>query len=396
VSLTDTARPVPYAHGRLVHDADAHVVETPYWFHPYADPGLRDRLPPLAMSNAARADSDVWARLEARHDDDGFRSGAAGELLTRKNWDALGSFRKEDRPAALDLLGFASQLVFTTWASGELVRAEHHDPDLAYGLARAHNRAMVDFCSVDPRLLAVGYVPLCDLDRAAVFAGEAIALGCDALLVASACPPGHGPSHVALEPLWAQAAEAGVPVVLHVGGGGVLLDPNYLANGRPKVPDFHGGDGNFTSVDYMAIPNPPMQTLACWVLDGVLDRHPSLRVGVIEQGASWLPGFLRNLDSAAEAFRKNEQRLQGLALKPSEYVRRQVRVTPYPHEDTGWIISQAGPELCLFSSDYPHIEGGRNPLARFDRSLDAHQVDDEVRQRFYHANFEDLMGPRLG
>jgi predicted TIM-barrel fold metal-dependent hydrolase len=395
MSLLDAARPVPYAHGRLVHDADAHVVETPYWFHPYADRGLRDRLPPLAMSNAAGPDSVLWARLEARHDDADFRSGAGTELMTRKNWEALGSFRKEDRPAALDLLGFASQLVFSTWASGELVRAEHHDPGLAYGLARAHNRAMVDFCSVDRRLLAVGYVPLCDLDRASDFAGEAIALGCDALLVASACPPGHGPSHVALEAVWAQAAEAGVPVVLHVGGGGLLLDPNYLTNGRPKVPDFHGGDGNFTSVDYMAIPNPPMQTLACWVLDGVLDRHPDLRVGVIEQGASWLPGFLRNLDSAAEAFRKNEERLQGLALKPSEYVRRQVRVTPYPHEDTGWIISQAGPELCLFSSDYPHVEGGRNPLARFDRSLDAHQISDEARRQFFHANFEDLMGARL-
>ena len=145
----------------------------------------------------------------------------------------------------------------------------------------------------------------------------------------------------------------------------------------------------------MAIPIPPMQTLACWVLDGVLHRHPGLRVGVIEQGASWLPGFLRNLDSAQEAFRKNETRLQELELPPSGYVRRQVRVTPYPHEDTGWIVREAGPELCLFSSDYPHIEGGRNPLARFDRSLDAHGIDDAARERFFHANFEDLMGTRL-
>ena len=385
----------PYAAGRLIHDADAHVIETPYWLHPFADPAVRDDLPPLTMSNAPRPDSRAWARLEAEHDDAAFRAGAEAELMTRKNWEALGSFRKEDRPAALDALGFASQLVFTTWSAGELVRAEHRDADLAYALARAHNRAIVDFCSVDPRLLSVGYVPLCDLERAAAFAGEAIALGCDALMVASACPPGHGPSHVALEPVWAQAAEAGVPVVLHVGGGGELLDPSYLANGRPKVPDFHGGDGNFTSVDYMAIPNPPMQTLACWVLDGVLHRHPGLSVGVIEQGASWLPGFLRNLDSAHEAFRKNEVRLQELELPPSEYVRRQVRVTPYPHEDAGWIVREAGPELCLFSSDYPHIEGGRNPLARFDRSLEARGISEADRERFYHGNFEDLMGDRL-
>ena len=85
--------------------------------------------------------------------------------------------------------------------------------------------------------------------------------------------------------------------------------------------------------------------------------------------------------------------LQKLSLRPSEYVRRQVRVTPYPAEDTGWIIEQAGPEVCLFSSDYPHVEGGRNPLGRFERST-AH-LDAEAKQRFYRRNFEDLMGAGL-
>ena len=81
--------------------------------------------------------------------------------MTRKNWKATGSFIAEDRPQALDLLGVASQLVFNTFANGALQRAEHGDDvDYAYGLARAHNRAMVDFCSVDQRLLPVGYVPL--------------------------------------------------------------------------------------------------------------------------------------------------------------------------------------------------------------------------------------------
>jgi hypothetical protein len=74
-------------------------------------------------------------------------------------------------------------------------------------------------------------------------------------------------------------------------------------------------------------------------------------------------------------------------------VRRQVRVTPYPHEDTGWIIANSGVETCLFSSDFPHVEGGRNPLKRFGDSLaitPAHAVE-----RFYCDNFIDLMGEGL-
>jgi predicted TIM-barrel fold metal-dependent hydrolase len=125
----------------------------------------------------------------------------------------------------------------------------------------------------------------------------------------------------------------------------------------------------------------------------VADRFPDLRFGIIEQGASWLPGWMRYLDSAFNAFRKNEERLQRLSAPPSEIVRRQVRVTPYPHEDTGWIIRNSGPEVCLFSSDYPHVEGGRNPLKRFGESLVG--CSDVELDRFYELNMADLMGPNI-
>src|SRR5262249_22991783 len=154
--------------------------------------------------------------------------------------------------------------------------------------------------------------------------------------------------------------------------------------------DFHGGEENFRSVDYMAIPHPPMQTLATWILDGLLERFPRLMIGVIEQGASWLPGWMRQLESAIDAFGRHEQRLQRLSLRPSEYVRRQVRVTPYPTEDVGWIVENAGEEVCLFSSDYPHVEGGRHPLKRFEASTV--RLTERAKQRFYCDNFVELMG----
>ena len=75
------------------------------------------------------------------------------------------------------------------------------------------------------------------------------------------------------------------------------------------------------------------------------------------------------MDSGADAFSKGEERLQKLSAKPSEILRRQFRVTPYPHEPTGWIIENTGPEVCLFSSDFPHVEGGRNPMKRFGDAL---------------------------
>ncbi len=387
---------MPYAEGRTYHDADSHVMETPEWLFPFADPELRPLLKPLSLQGVPESKRTRFVeKLRAQHDDAQYRADDEAQLMVRKNWNATGSFVKEDRGKALDLLGFSRQLVFNTFLNAELLRAEHGDDvAYAYGLARAHNRAMIDFCSVDRRLLATCYVPLRDFERARAMAAEAIAMGARALLVASACPRGHSPSHVALDPVWAQAQQAGIPVVLHVGGGGKLLDPDYFENGLPAVPDFHGGAENFRSVDYMAIPYPVMQTLATLILDGVLDRFPRLRIGVIEQGASWLPGWMRQLDSAHAAFARMEERLQKLSLRPSEYVKRQIRVTPYPTEDVGWIIAQAGEEVCLFSSDYPHVEGGRNPIKRFEESL--RSAAEPAKQRFYADNFADLMGAGLG
>jgi predicted TIM-barrel fold metal-dependent hydrolase len=382
---------MPYAEGRTYHDADSHVMETPDWILPYADPGVRERLRPLYVSTVKPGEENLIDFVRRKHADPAERPRYEAEIMLRKNWSALGSFVKEDRPRALDLLGFSTQLVFNTFMNKYFVDLEHgDDPALAYGAARAHNRAIVDFCSVDRRLLAVGYVPVADFNLARAMAEECTAMGCKALLVPSACPKGHSPSHTGLFPVWAVAQEARLPIVFHVGGGGRLLDPSYFANGLPAVSDFHGGAENFRSVDYMAIPFPPMQTLATMIFDRVFDHFPRLKVGVIEQGAVWLPSWMRQLDTALDAFAKSEERLRKLELKPSEYVRRQIRVTPYPTEPVGWIIEQAGEEVCLFSSDWPHVEGGRNPLKRFEESL--RDIGEPQRQRFYCDNFVDLMG----
>jgi len=54
------------------------------------------------------------------------------------------------------------------------------------------------------------------------------------------------------------------------------------------------------------------------------------------------------------------------------------------------MIEQAGDDLFLFSSDYPHIEGGRNPLKRFETSMPT--TSEAAKERFYARNFVDLVG----
>ena len=380
---------MPYATGRIIHDADSHLMELPDVLDPYLDRKFRaayDALPKLAKREEGYA-----AKARANHADPAFRESGDANIMLRKNYDAMGAFLREDRPRALDQLGFASQLVFTTWCLNNFGLERPDQAELAYATASAHNRMMMDFTSIDRRLLATAYVPLIDIDRAIAIARDAIAMGAKALLIPSR-PTGRSASHIGHDPIWAMAEERGIPILFHVGDE-KKLDPQYFDNGLPRVKDFHGGEENFTSVSYMPIPHSVELTLAALIIDGVLDRFPNLRFGVIELGASWLPGWMRNLDGAAGAFAKNEERLQKLSMKPSDFVKRQVRVTPYPHEDVGWIIQNSDEQIPLFSSDYPHVEGGRNPLKRFNDSLAG--VSARAVDRFYCENFIDLMGDGL-
>ena len=383
---------MPYIEGRLVHDADSHLMEMSDCLDPYFEKKLLDRFhnhPNLGVRVGNRlAIEDALKRQQ----DEAFRASAAENIMLRKNYDAPGAFLPGDRPAAVDYIGVASQLVFTTFCLGNFGFDQSDDMDLCYGAAEAHNRMMTDFCSVDGRLLATAYIPLEDFGRAEAAAKAAIEMGAKALMVPSWCPQNHSPSHIGLYPVWAMAEEAGLPILFHVGGE-EKLDLTYKNNGLPPVPDFHGGDANFTSITYIPISVSVQQTLATLIIDGIFDQFPNLKWGAIELGASWLPGWLRNIDSAAHAFVKNEERLQKLSDKPSEIARRQLRVTPYPHEDTGWIIRNSFEEMCLFSTDYPHVEGGRNPLKRFGETLEG--LSSTAMDGFYADNFIDMMGEGL-
>lgn len=380
---------MPYIEGQTVHDADTHVMELPGTLEQYIEPAFREAL--KAEWRRAKRD-DSWApEAKALQADPEFRAAGPENLWLRKNYQALGAFDRADRPKALDLFGFASQLVFTT-AGLSLFELEHgEDPELAIAAARAHNRMNTDFCSVDRRLLATGYVPLVVRSRVVEIAREAIALGAKGLMIPSRVPKSHSPSHIDFDPLWALAQEAGLPILFHVGGE-AKMDSAYFENGLPRVLDFHGGAENFTSLSFMAIPTSIWQTLPALIFDGVFDRFPDLKFGAIELGAGWLPSLMQFMDSGAAAFAK-EERLKKLSAKPSDILKRQFFATPYPHENVGWIVENLGEDVCMFSSDYPHIEGGRNPLKRFNESLEG--SSERAKRRFYRDNFIEMMGQGL-
>lgn len=163
-----------YVENRIIHDADSHLMELADCLDDFLDPQFRAGYDALAKLKAWPRDGEWVRHARAQQDDPDFRLGDAANLMLRKNYSALGSFRREDRPKALDALGFASQLVFTTWSLGNFGLDESGNVALCYGVAEAHNRMMTHFCSVDRRLLATAYIPLVDFEQTKAIAARAI------------------------------------------------------------------------------------------------------------------------------------------------------------------------------------------------------------------------------
>jgi predicted TIM-barrel fold metal-dependent hydrolase len=374
-----------YAGHRTILDADSHVMELGDFLDDFIDPGQRDRLKRAGMEALEPVFERALARAGARRSEPAEATRAEERLLRDKGWDAMGAFDPQERSRALDLLGFRSQLVFATFATAMFAG---RDVDRLYAGSRAQNHAMVDFCADDVRLLPVAFVPLVDPDRAQALAVDAIARGCAAVMVPSTTAGDRAPTHPDLDPFWDTLSEASVPFVLHVGGGGRLLDPAFHNNEMP-VTDHLGGGENVRSKDFLAIHHSPELFLGVLIFDGLFDRFPKLRGGCIEQGAGWVVSWLRHLEQGVRAFRRTEEPLRILELTPTEYVRRHLKFTPYAGEPLGWMIEQAGPELFMFSSDYPHPEGGRDPLAKFEEALTSTSAADQA--RFYAQNMQELI-----
>lgn len=375
-------------YGRVINDADSHTMETNEWIYDFLDDDLREKYGHLYTSDASGRIVGLIESAKARANDPAADAAASDNPIGgEKGWIAFGAFDRQERIRMLDQYGFASQLVFTTACLAGMARAENDREK--YGIARAGNMAQQHFCDADKRLVNVAYVPMDNPEMALAEARRALDAGAGAIGVAPMASGGRSPGHPDNLPLWELLTERDIPFMIHIGTGTMKQPIGYHNNGRPRSADLHGGGENLRFDDFTSLCFAPQQFLTAMVYDGVFQKFPTLRGGVIESGAGWVPDFLRRLDYAHKSFSRTDSYLKALDMLPSEYIRRAVKFTPFPGEDAGAMIREAGAELFMFSSDYPHPEGTKDPVGNFEMSLAS--LDEASKDQFYRTNYDVMM-----
>ncbi|HZR84249.1 MAG TPA: amidohydrolase family protein [Candidatus Binatia bacterium] len=321
-----------------VVDADGHVVEPLDLWDRYLDPEYRSRAPRFVSDERGHPCLLLGERLEMR---------AAMLLTFGPDYDLAGASSAR-RPGGWDpdarLVDMDSEGidVAVLFPSVSFYFPELDDAPLQVALCRAYNRWLADYCAPAPdRLIGVALLPFGDVDAAVRELETAVEHhGFRAAFFRPNPQSGRVIQHPAYDRFWQCASSLGVPIAVHEG-----LSDNLPTLGKDRFD-------NPAIQHVLSHPFEQMTACAAFILTGVLERHPSLKVAFLESGAAWLPYWLGRLDSHFETWRKL---LPQLRMKPSEYFRRQCVISTDPEEEAvDAVVRHVGAECIVWSSDYPH------------------------------------------
>jgi len=234
---------------------------------------------------------------------------------------------------------------------GPIVPLLISEPELRKVCYRAYNDWLAEFCATAPeRLVGAGLIPIDDpIDAAEEVKNlHKIGLRTGMFLAARVEMPLW---EDAWRPFWEAAAETGLPIGFHLGGG-----LRTVAYSGPKASNA-GNMGVRVSCSTLQMD----EALAAVVFSGALERHPTLKIVLAETGIGWLPYMFERMDDSYRKFLDAEEywRTHGglaLTMSPTSDCRRQVWSTFQTDHAGLRMLDVLGDERVMWASDYPHAD----------------------------------------
>jgi predicted TIM-barrel fold metal-dependent hydrolase len=222
------------------------------------------------------------------------------------------------------------------------------DPGAAGAIVRAYNRWVHDFCQqAGGRVIPIGQIDLRDADAAIAEVRHCVReYGFRCFFTNTQPPlPGVTLDRAYYDPLWSAFEEMDVALGLH----------NVVGSGHGQIGQDRFGDWAAARIAFV-FPLEAQATLFSILLGGICERHPKLRVLVLESGAGWLPYLLWYYDELYERYKDCD--LPPLRLRPSEYFKRQCFISAELEEPTlKYVVDYLGSDNIVTACDFPHPEG---------------------------------------
>ncbi|TAK98742.1 MAG: amidohydrolase [Rhodospirillaceae bacterium] len=268
-----------------------------------------------------------------------------------------------------------------------------HDVELLYEAFHAFNRWLQDdwgFAYKD-RIYGVPYIPLLDRDRAVAELEWLLQGGARVITLRPGAAYGHSPADPYFDSFWARINEAGVLVTYHAFDGPSLASRAFRQQWAAPPQRLRLEDvilERAIATGDTAI----MDTLTALILHNLFGRFPKIRVATIELGSSWVPPLLHRLDhvgGGGMTSRRITAFGETLKIRPSEFFRQNIWVSPWPEENVPKLAELVGVDHVLMGSDWPHAEGIPQPR---DYAGALAGLDQKNVQRIMRDNALELVG----
>jgi predicted TIM-barrel fold metal-dependent hydrolase len=223
------------------------------------------------------------------------------------------------------------------------------DRDFHLAFVAAYNDWLSEFCSFAPdRLIGLAIVPLTGIDDAIAEAERARQLpGIHGVAPLSWPAGGAGPTKDD-DRFWSLLEDLGLPLNVHIGFGEVGgADPDL-----PRDPDMMARLVSMPVINRERTASSMMPVLSEFILGGILERHPQLRLAIVESGIGWIPFWCEQTDD--NFLRHRFWTHCELPLMPSDYWRRQCTATFQVDSYGVRNRDLMGTHTICWTSDYPH------------------------------------------
>jgi predicted TIM-barrel fold metal-dependent hydrolase len=360
---------------RLV-SVDDHVVEPPHVFADHIAPRYREQAPRIVEPEPGIQGWEWEGRFypllfQGNVNTRRFRAGEEGtgaDLFARQYADMIpAAYDVHERVRAMDEDGVWAELLFPTFPRfGGNRFLEADDDDLALACLQAWNDWMIDeWCAAYPdRFVPQTLIPLWDTELAVREIERCAAKGSKGIIFVEnpyplglpSFPSGHW------DPVFAAAADTGLPLSMHIGTSSGLLSPS---------PD------TTPSVGIALCGVNSMSALGDLIYSGALDAHPNCKIALSEGGAGWVPYVLERLD-----YTWHRSRYDGLNCNrlPSEVFAQHFWVCMVADRYAVLNRDLIGLDKLMWEADFPHNDSNW-PDSRKVLADAVHDIpDDDARQ----------------
>ena len=279
----------------------------------------------------------------------------------------------------LDKSGMESTVLYPT---AGLSFAIIQDPEWACALARCYNNWFSDrYYGLNKRLRGMALIPLQDVPEAVKELRRAVnELGMvGAVLPANGAEIGvrKGLGHPDFWPIYEEAERLNVPVATH-GAPSMSLGINHFQY--------------FAATIALEHPIAQMIQVTSFIMEGVFDRFPKLRVGFLEAGTGWVPYMMDRLDRSFEVFNRNGKRefSKAVKTKPSDiFASGRLYFSCEGGEPSlKNLVDRIGHKTLLFASDYPHEANLEHAMHEIEELFEREDLPEAAKSGIFCDNVE--------